>query len=554
MLKQLVRAILGKRSRTSPSDGDSERAFGAAIALAESERTRGHLAAAERHYEAALLLAPPAALAARVLAQLAAVHHQAGLPHRAAACYERALAADPDFAEVHYNYGLLLCEMGRIPDAEAHVGRAVALRPGFAEAQSSLLGLQGLYRHDDPERVCAAHVAWASVHADPLTQAAAPHANTLDPARPLRIGYVSGDFREHSMSYFIDPILSNHDREQFRIFCYDNWPGQDEVNARLRRHVDAWRKIDAMNDEDAAALVRADGIDILVDLSGHTTMNRLMLFARKPAPVQATWLGYMCTTGMAAIDYRITDPYLDPPGATEKHYREHLLRIPSAAAFSPSPDSPDITPLPALARGHVTFGSFNNYAKVTDEAASAWASILGLVAGSRLLLIATGGDNADTRREIEERFSRLGAPAGSLSVLGRRPMRTFLETVAQADLALDPFPSSGGTTSLHTLWMGVPIVTLEGATELSRSTAGMLRSAGLGRFAAADVQEYARIAVETAGNIHVLADLRANLRSQMRKSAIHDAGAVARSLEAAFREMWLRHVEKSAPARNQQAS
>jgi protein O-GlcNAc transferase len=511
--------------------------FWASIASGDIRAERGELDAAARAYRRTLELQPPAELAARVLGKLAAIERARGQSAAALAAYRRALELDPQLAELHYNLALALGEAGEVDEATACLRRAIELKPEFVQAHSSLLGMRGLYRHADPAQIRAEHVAWAKRFADPLTAAAPPHTNDLDSERRLSIGYVSGDFREHSISYFIEPILANHDRSRFRIFCYDSWPGSDAVNARLQRHADCWRKIDRLSDDDAAAQIRGDAIDVLIDLSGHTTFNRLMVFARKPAPVQASWLGYMCTTGLEAMDYRITDAYLDPPGATEQNYVETLLRIRSAAAFSPAPDSPPVNELPALRNGHITFGSFNNYAKITDETLGAWGRVMRSLPDARLLLVAQDGDHA-ARPAISARLERLGIPSERVRISGRRPMHEFLQFFHEVDIALDPFPNSGGTTSLHMLWMGVPTVTLVGTSELSRGTAGMLQDIGLMHLVTESIDAYCEALASLARDSASLAALRSSLRGRMQASTLLDSVAVTRSLESSLREIW----------------
>jgi predicted O-linked N-acetylglucosamine transferase (SPINDLY family) len=393
------------------------------------------------------------------------------------------------------------------------------------------------------------HRHWAELHADALLPLATIHENDPSPERRLRIGYVSADLREHSVSFFIEPILASHDRAEFYVVCYDNWPEDDKVNQRLRGLVDLWRKVHDLDDEQMAQLIRSDRVDILVDLSGHTVGNRLLAFARKPAPIQATWFGYMCTTGLEAIDYRITDAYLDPPGVTERYYVEELVRISSAAAFAPSPDSPAPGPLPSLTSNFVTFGSFNNYSKINDEAISVWSRILSSVPDSRLLLVVLGGDDPVMKRDVLQRFGSLGIMPHQMEVIGRRPLDKFLQLLQQVDIALDPFPYSGGTTSLHTLWMGVPIVALEGVSELSKSTSGMLRAAGADALVALSPEHYIDIAVRLATDRTALDGYRQTLRGRIARSPLLLGDQVTRSLEKAYRDMWRRWcVQKCAPA------
>jgi len=522
--------------------------FWATLAMAEILCQRRDLQDAMTCFQKALERSPDEELRARILGKMAQTWRDHGQTSAASECYRQAAALPVTLPELHYNWSLLLCETGHVTEAVTQLERAIALRPDFVQAHSTLLGIKTMYLQFQPADLYAEHVCWARRFADPLTARAAPHANDTDPERILNIGYVSGDFREHSVSYFFEPVLARHDRKQFRIYCYDNWPGSDHVNTRLRRLADQWRKIDGMSDEDADALIRTDGIDILVDLSGHTAFNRLMLFARKPAPLQASWLGYMCTTGMAAIDYRLTDAHLDPPGETEHCNREQLLRLHSAATFAPDPDSPPVAPLPALQNGYITFGSFNNYSKIGEPVVQAWARVLQRLPDARLLLIAQNGEDAEEKRQITARFFRHGVAGHRLDIRGRRPMREFLRLVATTDITLDPFPCTGGTTTLHTLWMGVPTVTLAGASNLARGTAGMLSSAGLARLVTENETDYVEALVNLAQDPAALAGVRSGLREQLSKGFIFDSATVTLSLEQAFRAIWRHYSEKKCRA------
>lgn len=510
-----------------------------------------------------------------------------GRMEEAVACIRHALALDPRDADSWNNCNRVLWEFGRVAEAEtcarqalalderhapAWMGlanalylasdiegastayeRAVALEPEgsprAAAAHSAWLGLLVMRRHD-PAEVYAEHRRWGRLYADPLTACAAPHANDRDPERKLTIGYVSGDLREHAISFFIEPVLKAHDRGRYRVLCYDNWNGSDAVNTRLRGYVDGWCKTAGMDDDALAARIRADGVDVLVDLSGHTLGHRLLALARKPAPVQANWLGYMHTSGMRAMDYHITDAYLDPPGATEPFYTEQLLRLTSAAAFMPSPDSPPVNALPALERGYVTFLSVNNYSKIGDDVIAAWCRILERVPGARLILVAAGGDTPEVAGQVHARFASLAAQpslADRVEVRGRTDIAGFLRLFLEADIALDPFPYSGGTTSLHTLWMGLPIVALEGESEISRSTSGMLRACGLDDFVTGDIQEYVECAVKACEDTARLAALRGGLRERFGRSALCNAAQLTRELEGLYREMWRSYLAASGP-------
>lgn len=453
---------------------------------------------------------------------------------------EEAVRLEPALAQAHHNLALARYDLGEIGAAEQELREAIRLKPDFQEAHSSLLCIFGLTRNADRQRVLDEHRRWAEAWADPLTARAPPHVNPPDPDRPLNIGYVSADLRDHSIAYFIEPVLAAHDRTRLRIVCYDNCPSEDAVTRRLMTHADLWRKVHAMNDDELASAIRADGIDILIDLSGHTAGNRLLALARRPAPVQAGWLGYVCTTGMRAMDWRITDAHLDPPGMSERWNTERLIRLPSSAAFQPAADSPPVNSLPALSRGFIRFGSLNNYAKIGDEVITLWATLLRRVPDARLLLVALGGDDPAVRGGVLDRFTRLGGAglAGRIDVIGRRPMAEFLRLFHDIDIALDPFPYGGGTTSLHTLWMGVTIVTLEGESELARGTSGIMTACGLQSMVAGSREQYLDIAMNLAADHAGLARLRSGLRQRLAQSVIGDTVAVTKNLETAYRAMW----------------
>lgn len=565
------------RLQSFPEDADAWHRLGELAAGAGSPET------ALAHHETALRLAPGhfwAELAAAGLAHqmdrreyaLTLYRHaltmQSGHAHTAAiltnmgvilkdlvrlpeaiATYRQSLDVDPDIAETHYNLGLLLYETGCVDEAEQHLRRAIEIRPGFTTAHSSLVCIYGFSRNHDAKRLLEEHRRWGAIHADPLTPEHSRFDNSLDAGRRLTVGYVSADLCEHSMRFFMEPVLANHDRNAFRIVCYDNWPGDDAVNRRLRTYTDGWRKVNRMNDEELARQIRADQVDILVDLSGHTTGNRLLAFARKPAPVQVTWLGYMCTTGMRAMDYRITDPHLDPPGQTERFYTEELMRMPTAATFSPAPESPMVNPLPALTRGYVTFASFNNYTKVGDAVVACWVRLLQDLPSSRLMIVMLGGDDAVIQAAARTRFaSHCNGDADSvlrrIEIRGRRTLPQFLRMFHEADVALDPYPHCGGTTSLHTLWMGVPVISLEGDSELSRSTGGMMRSCGLDHLVAKDQESYLNVARSLAADLPGLADIRAGLRGRVAASSIGDSNFVTRNLESVYHVMWSNFVAR----------
>jgi predicted O-linked N-acetylglucosamine transferase (SPINDLY family) len=474
----------------------------------------------------------------------AAAHYNLGLAltaqlrlEEAAASYRRSLALRPEF-EAYNNLGNVLKDQGRLDEAAENYRQACAMRPEATEPHSNLLFLLNYRAGYDAAALYADHLDWAQRHAEALSAAAAPLGNDPDPARRLKIGYVSADLRDHAVAYFIEPVLQCHDHSRFEIFCYSNHTLVDAVTQRLQGHADHWRAIADLSDEAAADMIRTDGIDILIDLSGHSAHNRLPLFARKPAPVQATWIGYANTTGMSAMDYRFTDANLDPVGMTERYHTEQLVRLPVSACFQPAADSPAVNELPALAAGHVTFACFNNFTKVTEETIACWAQVLAAVPGSRLMLLIGDVENSAARQRTEALFAQHGIAPEQLQLVGRHPLAQYLALHHQVDIALDPFPYNGGTTSVHSLWMGVPVVTLAGSTAVSRVGVTILANAGHEELIAHSVEDYVAIAAGLARDLPRLDKIRAELRARMQASPLIDADGLTRALEAACRTMW----------------
>jgi predicted O-linked N-acetylglucosamine transferase (SPINDLY family) len=364
-------------------------------------------------------------------------------------------------------------------------------------------------------------------------------ANTPDPERRLRIGYVSADFRTHAVNYFFEPLIRHHRKEHFEFFAYANMHAEDEVTARLKPRFDRWRDICALSDDAAADLIEADGIDILVDMSGHTAGNRLMIFARKPAPVQATWLGFTTTTGVQAIDYRITDACADPPGMTEHLNTETLWRLPAAfCCYQPRAGiAGPIDHPPRDDNGYTTFGCFNNFTKMTDGALKCWAEILARVADARLLLEIVGIDSEPFRRETEARLVRLGLPLDRVVLEPRKPSNQYV-LYNRIDIALDPFPFNGGATTMDALWMGVPVITLAGEYFTARMGVTILTNAGLPEMIADDEAAYVALATGLATDPSRLRAVRHGLRQKVKDSRMMDHAALAADMETAYRGMW----------------
>ena len=572
MFSRLLRA-LATRLRHAPGTA-AEQATRHVEAGIESLKAGDHAAAAVA-FEQALALVPASVPA---LHGRATMHHMAGEDEEAIALCDEVLVQAPQHIDAWCTRAFASRSLGRLEDALAGFRRAVAIeaRPSLISCVAGILFQQGriaesvaefdraivadpeadfihsnrlfVLNHDpriDRESLARAHFEWGRAVEARTAAARLPHDNSRDPARRLKVGYVSADLRLHSVAFFLYPVLQHHDHAAVEIYCYDNQSGRgDSFTERLRQHADHWVRIDQLDDAAFAARIRADRIDILVDLSGHTGGNRLPVFAMKPAPVQASWFGYMNTTGLATIDYRITDPVLCPPGSAA-YYSETLFRLPSTAAWSPAPDSPAPGPPPALANRHVRFGSFNSWSKISDDAVALWARILARCAGSRLLVVAAGGDTPEVRAGIQARFRQHGIDAARLDIEGNRSLQEFLALVAGVDIALDPFPYNGGTTTFHTLWMGVPVVSMHSAEEVGRVGFGLLSGAGIGELCADSPQGYFEAAVDLAGDADRIARLRGELRARMAASTSMNGGDMTLNLEKAYRTMWHNHLKGS---------
>lgn len=443
----------------------------------------------------------------------------------------------PDFDRAYVNLGAALVLTGRVEGAQAAFRKALELKPDPA-IESWLLLLLHYRDAEDAPALYAKHRIWADRHAGRLVRATSSPLRARDARRRINIGYVSPDFVRHPVAFFIEPVLAEHDRAKFNVFCYSNAGREDEVTLRLRNLAENWRDISMQSDAQAAHRIRADSIDILVDLAGHTGGGRLLLFALKPAPVQVTWLGYPNTTGLGAMDYRLSDHVADPVGTSERFHSETLVRLPKGfLCYLPPGESPDPGVRPG-GHGAVTFACFNNLAKVTPQMIELWAELLRRLPGARLILKALGLSSERARREMQERF--LGHGIGPDRVDVRPADKEYaghLASYREADIALDVFPYNGATTTCEALWMGVPVVTLAGTTHVSRVGASILESAGLPEFIARAPGEYLDIAQRLAADPVLRRGLRAELRARLQSSALFDRATFTRDLETAFLEM-----------------
>jgi predicted O-linked N-acetylglucosamine transferase (SPINDLY family) len=457
--------------------------------------------------------------------------------------FNHAIQIRPDFAEAHSNLGNALIDIGQFDQAIASHRQAVRLSPDDAKEHSNLVLILHYHPGYDARMIHEELRRWNQQHAEPLKKLIQPHTNTRDPDRRLRIGYVSPDFRECVIGPSLLPLLRQHDHRQMEIFCYANVLRPDARTDELRRHTDVWRNIVGLSDSQAADQIRRDGIDILVDLALHTAKNRLLVFAHKPAPVQVTYLGYCGSTGMDAMDYRLSDPYLDPSDSDLSFYSERTIRLPETYwCYGVTGPTPDPSPPPAAAAGYVTFGCLYNPVKVSPPALDLWVEILRQLPQSRLIIHSPPGTRLDAMRE---RFVGKGISPDRLQFPNWQPWPEYVRTYGRIDIALDPFPWGGGITTCDALWMGVPVVSLVGRTAVGRGGASILTNIGVPDLIARTPEQYVQIATDLAGDLPRLAELRRTLRARMQASPLMDAPRFARNVEAAYRQMWRNWCQQS---------
>jgi protein O-GlcNAc transferase len=506
---------------------------------------------------------------AEVQNNLAGALRETGQVDEALAAYRRALQLRPDYAEALCNAGVTLAAAGRMDEAMIGCSRAVELAPANAEMHNSLGNIHKDQGRAEKAVACyrraieldatdaAAHSnviygmhlvpgigadqilvearEWNRLHAAPLRAMIRPFGNEASPDRRLRIGLISADLSRHVVGWNLLPLLRNRDRLVIELYLYSSGSRPDSVTALLRDTADGGCDIVGLPDEAAAELIRRDGIDVLIELSVHTRGNRLPLLARKPAPVQATYLGYCGTTGVETIDYRFSDSYFDPPDADLSCYSERTVRLSSYWCYLPPGPTAEPGGQPADSAGMVTFGSLNNFAKASPAALELWAKVLASVPGSRLLLRANPGKHLE---DVRGYFTRTGVAADRIEFVGRRSWHDYLRSYDRIDVALDPLPYGGGMTTCDALWMGVPVVTLPGRTAIGRGGVSILGTLGLTELVAESPQKYVEIAAALAGDVARLRQLRRELRPRMQASPLLDGRRFAADIEAACRTMW----------------
>jgi predicted O-linked N-acetylglucosamine transferase (SPINDLY family) len=499
-------------------------------------RRQGDLEGAFMCYQKALELEPRVATTYN---SLGIVLREVEEHEQALRCFRKALELDPDFTDAWSNLGGMLKDLGDVDAAIRAYQRALELIPSSAKTHGNILLCMNYSPRYTPAQLFEAHCEWAVRHEVPLATEVRPHTNEPAPYRRLKVGYVSADFRGHAAAQFLESFMPKHDHGQFEITCYSNVTVPDQLTERFQTWSDRWRVISGMEDAQVADLIRRDEIDILVDLSGHTGGNRLLVFARKPAPIQVTYMGYMNTTGMHSMDYRLSDNHADPANLADRYHAEKVVRLSGTAfCYRPPENSPEVGPLPYAATSRITFCSFNNLAKIGPDVISLWAKILLALPGSRLVMVTKGA-----HRMLQRAFEHHGIDPGRIEFLRRLGFDDYLRLHEQVDIALDPFPYNGGATTCHALWLGVPVVSLAGKTSAARMGASILDSLDLSDLVAETAEQYLHIVIGLANQPARLEELRRGLRQRMVQSPLTDALAFTRNLETVYRELWGRWCE-----------
>ena len=510
---------------------------------------------AEAHYNLALVLeAQHNAVAAedsyrraiQCFPDFAAAYHNLGMLLRdqsryaeAHALYLRAIALQPDYPEAWSNLANLQKDLGQLPEAGDSYRQALVFKPDYADAHSNLLFCLAHRADLSPAELFAEHLRFGEQFEAPLRAGWQPHPNDRHPDRPIRVGLVSGDLRNHAIAHFLEPLISPlaalAPQAGLVLVAYSNHPDEDAVTQRLKGYFAEWHNIAALSDAVLAEQVRADRIDILIDLSSHTAHNRLLTFARKPAPLQVSWMGYPGTTGLQAMDYYFADRFFLPPETFAAQFTEQLVMLPASAAFESLKDAPELNPLPAQTTGQLTFGSFNRLSKLNPTIIGLWAKLLHALPESKLLI---GGLPPEGQDTLLGWFKDVAIHPDRLILQPRCHLLDYLKLHHQVDLCLDAFPYTGGTTTNHGLWMGVPTLTLAGQTPASRQGASLMGHVGLPQFIAHSEAEFVEKGLYWAGHLTELAAIRAGLRQRWNQPAIGQPAVVAEGVATALRTMW----------------
>jgi protein O-GlcNAc transferase len=533
---------LQKATRLLPDDADAFSNLG--VVLTDLERLDEAVTSCHR----ALEIKPDDA---RAHNNLGNALKKLGQLNDAITCYRSALKIKPDYAKAHNNLGAALQELGHSDDAAANYLHALKLKPDYIEAQNNLLFTLNYTASHTPAYYLEQARQYGRLVAGKVGTRFTAWQCAVQPER-LRVGLVSGDLFNHSVGHFLEGLITRIDPARIELIAYPTYHKEDSLTARIRPYFSAWKPLYGLGDEAAARLIHADRVHVLIDLAGHTEHNRLPVFAWKPAPVQVTWLGLPATTGVAEIDYVLGDPHAIPAGF-ENHFSETVWRMPESCLCLTVPVSPlQVAPLPALAAGYVTFGSFNNLTKMTDAVVAVWARILKSVPNSRLLLKTKQLGDPVVCTKTLQRFAAHSIASDRLLLAGRIVSDgDHLAAYNKIDIALDTFPYPGVTTSVEALWMGVPVLNLRGDRFMSCTAGSIAHNAGLPDWIAADEDDYVAKAMAFASDLEHLAALRASLRQHLPASPLFDAPRFARNFEDAMWGMWRASDQGNSPAHSE---
>jgi protein O-GlcNAc transferase len=541
--RQAGQILLEAQAQAASAIEQNTPAAGVASAFKDIVR----LVDAVRHYRAALDLSPRQASIHSGLARALRMQGQVD-----AAIEHLGIAIDLDARSETARAGMadVLLTVGRVEESIEHLRNLVAMRPDLDNLHSSLLLALHYRELCTPRELFEEHRRFGERPGLSDGNSWYPEHRNRHLSRPLRIAYISSDFRAHSVAYFIEPLIENHERRDFHVTCYSKVAVADAVTARLKRKADHWRDVRGFRTNDLVNAIRADEIDILVDLAGHTLGNSLRALSRRAAPIQVSYLGYPNTTGVPAIDYRLTDSWADPGPEADALCTEELVRLgPGFLCYRPPEDAPPVRDLPAGIDAPITFGSFNNLNKLSPEVIACWAALLKLVPKSRLVLKAGGFGHAAAREHIHSQFLAHGVGLERLQLIAQDPsLRSHLERYNEIDIALDTFPYNGTTTTCEAAWMGVPVLTLAGRTHVSRVGVSLLSQLGLPELIAGSVVQYVELAVGLSRDRERLATMRREMRTRMSRSSLTDPVATTKSVEEAYRKMWRTWVGTQSPS------
>lgn len=482
----------------------------------------------------------------KAMTSLATVLTTKGQMQEAQKLSEKALTLNPRYAPIYHNLGTIMQAYGRMDEAIINLRKSLEISK-LDSAYSCLLFAMNLVPTFSQKEIFEESARWGRIYSRLYARKIHGHLNSPIPERRMRIGYVSGDLKLHPVTFHFKPVLASHNKRNVEIFLYNSFPHVDELTEEQAGYADIYRDISSMSDEKAEALIRKDGIDILIDLSGHTGFQRLGLFVRKPAPVQVSWLGYFNTTGLTSIDYLISDPITTPP-SEDKYFTEQVFRLPNCRfCYQPMPNAPDVAPTPALHHGRLTFGSFNGIQKISSEVIALWSRLLQVIPDARIVLKSKQFKDEMVTDDFLRKFSSHGVAAERIELRHNSSYSDMLAEYGDIDLALDTFPYNGGATTCEALWMGVPVVTLECGTPISRQSKAFLHTIGYPEWVASTADEYIETIQCLTSDVGALQLIRAGLRQRMADSPLCNAKTFTEHLEVAYRRMWQRWCSESKP-------